>query len=99
MTTAISAPSRVTCVNRRATREQRDSLSRTAVGAQGSQLGIGAVQIAGVVEIAEGVIAAQVVAFRGQWAAAVSSRIVRDNAVLDGRRAIVRDAAAAIASS
>jgi hypothetical protein len=54
---------------------------------------------AGVVEIAEGVIAAQVVAFRGQWAAAVSSRIVRDNAVLDGRRAIVRDAAAAIASS
>ena len=71
MTFAIGAAIRVARINRRASREQRDSLCGSAVVLQSSELGIGVVQIATAVEIA-GVVAAQVVAVGRHRAGAVS---------------------------
>jgi hypothetical protein len=59
MTVAIGAATRVARINRRASREKRDSLCGSAVVPQLSQLGVSVVQIAGTVEIA-GAVAAQV---------------------------------------
>jgi hypothetical protein len=61
MTIAIGAATRVARINRRASREQSLGLGRAAIVLQGSELGVGVVQITAVVEIARAV-AAQVVA-------------------------------------
>ena len=86
MTLAIGAAFRVAGINRRASGKQRNSLCRPAVVLQGSEFGVGVVQVASPVKVT-GAIAAQVVAMGGQSAAAVSPRIVRDNTVLKHRRA------------
>jgi hypothetical protein len=58
---AIRAATGISGINRRASREQRDSLCRSAVVCQLSELGVGVVQVTCAIEIA-GVVAAQVVA-------------------------------------
>jgi hypothetical protein len=68
---AIGAASGVARINRRASREQKDCLCGSAVVPQVSELGIGVVQVASVAKIAT-IIAAQVVALRGDSAVAVS---------------------------
>ena len=73
-------------------------LRRAAVVLEGPQQGIGVVHITGAVELA-GAIAAQVIAKRRDGAATIFARIVRDNAVLQGRSAAVRDAASRISAN
>lgn len=78
---AIGAAAGVARINRRAAREQRNGLRRSAVVSQCAECGVGVVQVAVAVEIA-GAIAAQVVAVRVHGAIAVSLRTIRDDAIL-----------------
>ena len=85
MTVAVGTATRVACINRRASREERDSLCRPAVVAQLPQHRVDVVHITGAFETA-GAITAQVVAFRGYTAVTISPRsAVGDNAVLERR--------------
>jgi len=59
MPVAISAATGIARINRRASKEQSLGLGRATVVLQGSEFGVGLVQIAVVVEVA-GAIAAQV---------------------------------------
>ena len=86
MTSAVFAAIRVARINRRASREYSHGLGGSAVVLQGTQVGVGVVQIAHALEPAARV-AAQVVANRGDGTVTISSRIVRDNAVLKHHRA------------
>jgi hypothetical protein len=70
MTLAVGATTRVAGINRRASREQRDSLRGPAVVPQLPELGISVVQVPGATEIA-GIVVAQVVAIGGDIAVAV----------------------------
>jgi len=94
MTAAVFAAIRVTRINRRASREYSHGLGGSAVVLQGTQVGVGVVQIAHALEPAAKV-AAQVVANRGDGTVTISSRTVRDNTVLEHHCAAldVKDAA------
>ena len=96
MTLAVSAATRVSCVNRPASSGESHSLRRAAVILQGPEYGVLVVQITAVVKAA-GAIAAQVVAVRGQCANAIRS-IARNYTVLECHTGplIVGDTAAAI---
>ncbi len=98
MTLAISAAIRVARINRRASREQRDSLCGAAVVPQRAKQRVGVVQVSGVGKGARAV-TAQVVAMRGDDAATISTRIVRENAVLQRRCAAVKDTASRVISA
>lgn len=90
----VSATERLARINRWASREQSLGLGRPAIVLQGPKHWVGVIEISCVVEITGG-IAAQVVALGGDNAAAVSSRTaVCDNAIFEGCRAAVGDAAA-----
>jgi hypothetical protein len=95
MTEAVGAATRVSSINRRTTREQRKSWRRPAVGPQCAEHGVGVVPVAAVAE-STGAVAAQVIAMRGDGAATICARIVRDNAVLQRRCAAVKDTASRI---
>ena len=84
MALAISAATRVAGINRRASREQRDGLRRSAVVPQSAKLRVNVVPIAVVGEGACS-IAAHVVAIRGHRARAVTAGAMSDDAVLERR--------------
>src|SRR5215472_12232223 len=89
MTIAISAAVRVDCINCRTALQQRDGLCGAAVVAQVAELGVGVVHITGAIEVAR-IVAAQVVTRGDRGARAVSSSVIRENAVLEGRRRTVK---------
>ena len=72
MTQPISTATRVASINRRASREQRDGLGRSAVVLQQSEHGVDVIPVAAVAEVA-GAVAAQVVTLRRHGAVAVRS--------------------------
>ena len=90
MSPPIRAATRVSGVNSRTTREQRNSWRWPAIGPQRTKHWVGVVEVPAVAESA-GVITAQVIAMRRDGAATICAGIVRDNAVLECRRATVRD--------
>ena len=98
MTRAIGAATRVSRINCRTTREQRNSWRWPAVVPQRAEHGVGVVTVATIAEGA-GAIAAQVIAVRRDGAATICARIVRDNAVLQRRCAAVKDTASRVSAN
>ena len=94
----VGAATRVSGINGRTTREQRNSWRWPAVVSQRAEHGVGVVPVAAVAESA-GAIAAQVIAMRRDGAATICVRIVCDNAVLQRRCAVVKDTASRISAN
>src|ERR1700686_5292498 len=100
MAKVVSAASWVAGINRGAAGEQSHGLCRAAIVPQGTEHWVRVVSITRAIEIA-GPIAAQVVAFRGHrdgvgaGAAVSARRAVRNNAVLECGRTVVKNAATA----
>ena len=94
----VGAATRVSGINGRTTREQRNSWCWPAVVSQRAERGVGVVPVAAVAESA-GAIAAQVVAVRRDGADTIFARIIRDNAVLQLRDAAVKDTASRISAN
>ena len=94
----VGAATRVSGINGRTACEQRNSWCWPAVIPQRAQHGIGVVPIATIVQSA-GAIAAQVIAVRSDGTATICARVVRDDAVLQHRRATVKDAAGRISAN